>query len=115
MKEKIAIIGLGYVGLPLSIAFNKNFKVVGFDIDKNRIKQLTKLYDETNEVSKKELKDAKQILFTSDEKKLDDCDIFIVTVPTPIDHENKPDLNLIKKSGVMAQVQKVTHFFNGMG
>ena len=53
MKEKIAIIGLGYVGLPLSIAFNKNFKVVGFDIDKNRIKQLNKLHDETNEVSKK--------------------------------------------------------------
>jgi UDP-N-acetyl-D-galactosamine dehydrogenase len=95
MKEKIAIIGLGYVGLPLSIAFNKNFKVVGFDIDKNRIKQLTKLYDETNEVSKKELKDAKQILFTSDEKKLDDCDIFIVTVPTPINKVNSPDLSSV--------------------
>ena len=49
MKEKIAIIGLGYVGLPLSIAFNKNFKVVGFDIDKNRIKQLSKLHNETND------------------------------------------------------------------
>ena len=95
MQEKIAIIGLGYVGLPLSITFNKNFKVVGFDIDKNRIKQLTKLNDVTKEVSKKELRDAKKILFTSDPKELDDCGIYIVTVPTPINKANSPNLSSV--------------------
>ena len=95
MREKIAVLGLGYVGLPLSIAFDRNYEVVGFDIDQNRINELKEFNDVTNEVSKSELKKAKKILFTSDSKKLKDCNIFIVTVPTPINKKNSPNLSSV--------------------
>ena len=95
MKVNIAVIGLGYVGLPLSIAFSKNYNVVGFDIDSKRIDQLKKFNDVTNEVSKKELQNAKKIFFTSSSEQLCKCNIFIVTVPTPINKKKLPDLSKI--------------------
>ena len=63
MKYKIAVIGLGYVGLPLSIAFNKNFDVVGYDVNKKRINELKRFFDNTREVTKKNLKNAKRLVF----------------------------------------------------
>ena len=90
---KIGIIGLGYVGLPLACEFAKNTKclisnkslqrkVIGFDINYERIKQLNNSIDETNQISKNELKNLDNILFTSFKEELIDCEVFIVTVPT---------------------------------
>ena len=95
MKYKIAVIGLGYVGLPLSIAFNKNFDVVGYDVNKKRINELKRFFDSTKEVTKKNLKNAKRLVFTSNHKSLNDCNIFVITVPTPINKSNLPDLSNI--------------------
>ena len=89
---KIAVVGMGYVGLPLAIEFSKkNIEIVGFDINKKRISDLKSAYDYTNEVNKKELKDSK-ILFTYNLSDLKKCNIFIVTVPTPVNRKKKPDL-----------------------
>lgn len=93
MREKIAVIGLGYVGLPLSLAFNKKFDVVGYDISQKRINELNKYTDLTKEVSRKDLQNAKRIIYTSNTSYLNDCSIFIVTVPTPINKKNNPDLS----------------------
>ena len=93
-NSKISIIGLGYVGLPLAVAFAEKFEVVGFDIDKSRIKDLENGDDNTFEVDKKLLESVRSnITFTSDILETKDCDIFIVTVPTPIDNTNRPNLN----------------------
>jgi UDP-N-acetyl-D-galactosamine dehydrogenase len=93
-SQKIAIVGLGYVGLPLSVAFSKKYDVIGFDINPERIADLSKGIDRTNETSLEELNDAlkKGLSFTNDEKELFTSNIFIVTVPTPIDSLNAPDL-----------------------
>ncbi len=104
MTNKIAIIGLGYVGLPLSIAFNKKFKVIGYDNNLQRIKQLNKFKDITREVSSNELKKNKTIKFTSKKSELNSCVIFIVTVPTPLNKSKKPDLsNLIEATSLIAK------------
>ena len=95
-KSKIAIIGLGYVGLPLAVEFGKKYETVGFDIDENRIKQLLKGKDDTLEVSTKEMKKSSKLNFTSKEGDLRDCNVFIVTVPTPIDNAKRPNLEPIK-------------------
>ena len=93
MKKKLSIIGLGYVGLPLAVEFSKNdYNVVGFDIDKDRLNQLRKGKDLTNELSDKELAQAKKILFTSRLEDIRDSEIYIVTVPTPITKNKIPDL-----------------------
>ena len=93
-NSKISIIGLGYVGLPLAVAFAEKFEVVGFDIDKSRIKDLENGDDNTFEVDKKLLESVRSnITFTSDILETKDCDVFIVTVPTPIDNTNRPNLN----------------------
>lgn len=100
---KIGIIGLGYVGLPLAIEFGKKYKVVGFDIDKSRINQLLVGNDRTKEVSKTELlstleknkSDKHGLCLTYSLERLSDCNIFIVTVPTPIDKFKTPNLNLL--------------------
>ena len=97
-NTKICIIGLGYVGLPLAIAFQKYFNVIGYDIDSSRINSLNKHIDTTEEVTKSELKKAKFIRFTSQKKKIGKVDIFIVTVPTPIFKSKTPDLRLLKKA-----------------
>jgi UDP-N-acetyl-D-galactosamine dehydrogenase len=91
-QKKIAIIGLGYVGLPLAIEFGKTRSVVGFDINKNRVEELKKGFDKTHEVSELDLQGANYLEYSYDEKSLLDASIFIVTVPTAIDKNNKPNL-----------------------
>ena len=90
--QKIAVIGLGYVGLPLAMEFAKTRPVVGFDIRRERIDELHAGRDQTLEVDPDDLKRAGQIEFTDDAEALRQCGIFIVTVPTPIDKANRPDL-----------------------
>jgi len=110
----IAIIGLGYVGLPLAVEFGKKYSVIGFDINTTRIKELSEGKDHTLETQEDELKKVtvtadKQegVLFTSDKSKLLNCNIFIVTVPTPVDQYNNPDLTpLIKATETVAQALK---------
>jgi UDP-N-acetyl-D-glucosamine/UDP-N-acetyl-D-galactosamine dehydrogenase len=97
-NKKIALIGLGYVGLPLAVEFGKKFSVIGFDINDSRINQLKGGNDSTLEISDKELKDAVHLTFTTNLNDLKDCEIFIVTVPTPIDNHNRPDLTPLEKS-----------------
>lgn len=101
----IAIIGLGYVGLPLAVAFSSKYSVLGFDINKQRIGQLQDGQDITQEVSKEELKAAGALQFSSDETDLKGADVYIVTVPTPIDKHKRPDLTpLIKASEMLGKV-----------
>ena len=82
---KIAVLGLGYVGLPLAVEFSKVTHVVGFDIDDERIQSLKSGVDKTKETTSEELLLAKNLIFTSNFQDLDDANVFIVTVPTPID------------------------------
>lgn len=89
---KIAVIGLGYVGLPLAAEFGKKYQVLGFDINTFRINELSKGYDRTQEMSNDDLKNSHHLRFSSNIGDLDECNIFIVTVPTPIDNYKKPDL-----------------------
>jgi len=91
----VAIIGLGYVGLPLAIEFAKKRSVIGYDINEERIVQLKAGVDSTNETEKDGLITAEKLLLTSDPSKLIDVNIYIVTVPTPVDHLNKPDLTYL--------------------
>ena len=101
-KEKIiGIIGLGYVGLPLAVEFGKKRSVIGFDININRINELHKSIDQTLEVSKEELKESKNLTLSNNADDLKSCEIFIVTVPTPIDSECKPDLEPLTKASEM--------------
>jgi UDP-N-acetyl-D-glucosamine/UDP-N-acetyl-D-galactosamine dehydrogenase len=99
--KKIAIIGLGYVGLPLATEFGKSRNVLGFDINVKRIQELQKSIDVTLETTKDELQSAVYLKFTSNLEDLKDCEIYIVTVPTPIDINKKPDLSFIKESSNM--------------
>jgi UDP-N-acetyl-D-glucosamine/UDP-N-acetyl-D-galactosamine dehydrogenase len=93
--KKIAIIGLGYVGLPLAVEFGKILDVVGFDINAKRISELKSGRDKTLEVTEGEITASKGLVFSAAAADIDGCDIFIVTVPTPIDGANRPDLSLI--------------------
>ncbi len=104
---KIAIIGLGYVGLPLAIEFGKIRPVIGFDIHEKRIDELKSGFDRTLETSEVELKLANQLTFSSKVEDLKTAQIFIVTVPTPIDRNNKPDLSpLMGASSMLGKVLK---------
>lgn len=94
-KEKVCVIGLGYVGLPLTVLLNRVYKVCGFDINENRISELKKGYDRTREISDEELKNS-TIEITSDFKKISECKVIIITVPTPVDEHNMPDLKPVK-------------------
>jgi UDP-N-acetyl-D-galactosamine dehydrogenase len=96
IKKKISVIGLGYVGLPLAVALSKSFEVVGFDINKSRVKELNAHNDKTLEVAKKELKNANNLKISSNQNDIAGSDIFIATVPTPIDEKNNPDLIALK-------------------
>ena len=93
--DKICIIGLGYVGLPLAIEFGKYFDVIGFDINKTRVSQLTNSIDVTKEVEPQELQSSQRIKFTDNIDDLTDCRVYIVTVPTPITETFEPDLSPI--------------------
>ncbi|SFC91163.1 UDP-N-acetyl-D-galactosamine dehydrogenase [Flexibacter flexilis DSM 6793] len=102
---KIAIIGLGYVGLPLAVEFGKKYKVVGFDINHERIEELSKGYDRTLEVEKNELLSSANLSFASNPDAITDANVYIVTVPTPIDKHKSPDLTpLIKASETVGKV-----------
>jgi len=104
-NTKIGILGLGYVGLPLAVEFGKKFPTIGLDINIPRIAELNNGEDSTLEVSPEELKQATQIQYTSDLNDLRDCNIYIVTVPTPIDKFKRPDLSpLISASTAVGKV-----------
>ena len=97
----VSVIGLGYVGLPVAVAFSKaNYKVIGFDVDKNRIDELSSNFDKTREISNNDLEDCK-IFFSSNPNSIKTANFHIVTVPTPIDDFKKPDLSYIKNACVM--------------
>ncbi len=105
----ISIIGLGYVGLPLAVAFSKKYTVIGFDIDNNRIEDLKKSYDRTLEVCEAELEEAIQngLQFTSNLESIKEANIHIITVPTPIDNHKNPDLTpLISASRSVGRILK---------
>lgn len=106
-EVKLAIIGLGYVGLPLAVEFGKRRSVVGFDINQQRIDALKAGHDATLEVSDDELKQASQLVYSASLDDLKSCNVFIVTVPTPIDEHKQPDLTpLIKASETIGSVLK---------
>ncbi len=108
----IAVLGLGYVGLPLAIEFSKHQncllsnkklerKVIAYDINKKRVQELKNNFDETKEVSMEELISAKNIIFSSNISDLYSASVFIITVPTPVDDANKPDLNILKNATIL--------------
>ncbi|WP_269466432.1 Vi polysaccharide biosynthesis UDP-N-acetylglucosamine C-6 dehydrogenase TviB [Anaerohalosphaera lusitana] len=104
-SAKIAIIGLGYVGLPLAVEFGKIFSTIGFDINSDRIEELENGHDRTREVESEKLKAADKLTYGSDLESIKDADIYVVTVPTPIDKYKKPDLTpLIKASTTVGKV-----------
>ncbi|MES3040549.1 MAG: Vi polysaccharide biosynthesis UDP-N-acetylglucosamine C-6 dehydrogenase TviB [Pseudomonadota bacterium] len=104
---KLAILGLGYVGLPLAVEFGKKRSVVGFDINEARISALNAGHDSTLEVNDEELASAMHLIFSSTLDNLKSCNVFIVTVPTPIDEHRQPDLTpLIKASETIGKVLK---------
>ncbi len=100
MKDKICVIGLGYVGLPLAHAFSEKYEVIGFDINKERINELNSGFDRTLELSELQVKEAIKngMKFTLNMEEIKDSNIYIITVPTPIDNNNEPDLTPIEKS-----------------
>lgn len=95
---ELAIIGLGYVGLPLTLAFAKKRKVIGFDINTKRISELSSGIDKNQEFSKKQLKESKTLILTSNFADLKSANCYIITVPTPVDASNEPDLEYLKKA-----------------
>ena len=102
---KLAVVGLGYVGLPLAIEFAKSRPVVGFDTNKIRIKELKKGFDRTKVFEPSELAQEKELIYTSSIKDLAECDCYIITVPTPIDNQKKPDLSaLISASSIVGEI-----------
>ncbi|MGE6450716.1 Vi polysaccharide biosynthesis UDP-N-acetylglucosamine C-6 dehydrogenase TviB [Pseudoalteromonas tetraodonis] len=106
-NKRIAIIGLGYVGLPLAVEFGKKYSTLGFDINERRIKELNNGLDNTLEVTSEELTSAKSLQFSSKIEELNSSDIYIVTVPTPIDEHKQPDLTpLVKASEMLGKVVK---------
>jgi len=98
MEHRIAVIGLGYVGLPLAVEFGKKYPTVGFDIKEKRIAELRGGLDRTREMSADELSQAGQLQYTSSEELLKGCNTYIITVPTPIDIYNRPDITMLIKA-----------------
>jgi len=106
-NKQIAVIGLGYVGLPLAVELGKKYPVLGFDINKERINELKAGKDNTLEVTAEELKEAELLSYTDDPQKISEASVFIVTVPTPVDKHKKPDLTpLLKASETVGKVLK---------
>ena len=108
---KIAILGMGYVGLPLAIEYGKYFPTIGFDINKKKINNLKKFLDENNEVSKNEIKKSKSLLFSDDLDSIYKCNFYIICVPTPIYKNNRPNLNFLKNAAkIVSKVIKNKDF-----
>ena len=101
-SANIAVIGLGYVGLPLAVEFGKKYRTFGYDINKSRVKELKQGFDKTLEVTDNELGKSKFLSFTSDNNEIYHCDVYIVTVPTPVDNLKNPDLTLLKEASKLA-------------
>jgi len=101
INAKIAIIGLGYVGLPLAVAFGEKYQVVGFDINFERIANLKNGLDSTLQCTSQEIANAHQLVFTDDLSQIKDVSIFIVTVPTPVTKDKQPDLHLLRTASKM--------------
>ena len=101
INAKIAIIGLGYVGLPLAVAFGEKYQVVGFDINLERIANLNNGVDSTLQCTTQEIANASKLIFTHDLNQIKDCSIFIITVPTPVTKDKQPDLHLLRTASKM--------------
>ncbi len=97
-NKKIAVIGLGYIGLPLALEFGKARPVLGYDLDKERVRELRKGHDKTLECTKEDISAATQLMFSFDQRDLTDCGVFIVAVPTPIDLANRPNLRPLEEA-----------------
>ena len=107
-KTTIGVVGLGYVGLPLAVEFGRKRHVIGFDTNDVRIEELSKGLDRTLETTDKELNDAVYLSYTNKLEDLSDCNIYIITVPTPIDHDKKPDFApLVKASKAIGSILKI--------
>ncbi|MGB0466079.1 MAG: Vi polysaccharide biosynthesis UDP-N-acetylglucosamine C-6 dehydrogenase TviB [Pontibacterium sp.] len=106
-NTRIAIIGLGYVGLPLAVEFGKRYSTLGFDINEARLQELRQGHDNTLEVSDQDLSQARMLSYTSNIEQLKSCNVYIVTVPTPINEDKQPDLTpLVKSSETIGKVLK---------
>ena len=95
---KIAVVGLGYVGLPLLVEFGKRYPTIGFDLNSERISTLKKQQDSTLQLNSEELAEAEFAEYSNDSSDLKDCNVFIVTVPTPVDHHKRPLLEPLQKA-----------------
>tara|TARA_B100000519_G_scaffold18677_1_gene13626 strand:+ start:8505 stop:9803 length:1299 start_codon:yes stop_codon:yes gene_type:complete len=100
-EAKIAVIGLGYVGLPLAVEFSKKYPVVGFDLDSDRVRELKKGYDRTHEISDEKLLNLNQLTLSCSLESIADSNVYIISVPTPVDKNNKPNLNSIISASEM--------------
>lgn len=100
-NKRVAVIGLGYVGLPLALLLSQKYKVTGFDVNPSRIAELQSGHDRTLEVTSEQLDEASQLSFTSVSTEIDNCDIYIITVPTPIDDNKQPDLTALNSASQM--------------
>src|SRR3954466_10141550 len=96
--KKIAVVGLGYVGLPLAVEFGKIRPVLGFDVQRHRIAELRERHDATREVEPDVLKSAVHLEYSHTAEDLRSCGVFIVSVPTPIDRAKRPDLTMLEKA-----------------
>jgi UDP-N-acetyl-D-galactosamine dehydrogenase len=99
--NNICVVGLGYVGLPLAVALSKKYNVIGYDIDESRVSKLNNYYDVTSELSEEELRAASNVKYTTNLNELVESNVYIVTVPTPIDSNNKPNLTPVIKATEM--------------
>src|SRR5256886_8067906 len=97
-KPRMGVVGLGYVGLPLAVEFGKHYETIGFDVNPKRVAQLRRGRDLTLEVTAAELKAAKRVSFTTELERLKRCQVFIVTVPTPIEGYKRPDLGPLMRA-----------------
>ncbi|MBH10781.1 MAG: Vi polysaccharide biosynthesis protein VipA/TviB [Candidatus Marinimicrobia bacterium] len=98
---KIGVIGLGYVGLPLAVELGKKYSTIGYDIDEKRIIELKDGFDITSELSNNQIKRSKNLYFTNDSEKLIPCNIYIITVPTPVNKHNQPDMTALKSATIL--------------
>lgn len=98
MSDKIAVIGLGYVGIPLAVEFGKKYSTIGFDINPERIAELKEGFDRTLEMTSEDLVSATQLSYTMAVEDLAERNVYIITVPTPINNKNLPDLTPLRKS-----------------
>ena len=98
---KIAVIGQGYVGLPLAVEFGKKYTTIGFDINKQRISELNRGFDQTQEIEKDQFRASPQLSFSSESSDISSCNVYIVTVPTPIDDHKRPDLSPLQSASTM--------------